>query len=116
MYTANDYNKTLEFKAMDKGEYSPDKNHNFMGQATVGIRCAHIVGNRCIEKIPKKFGEIFFVTGITGVGIVSHEIQHIVNYWCLAKNWNVDRHDEKIAMLTGELNRRFWIEFYKRYA
>ena len=56
------------------------------------------------------------MTGITGVGIVAHEIQHIVNYWCGAKGWNMDAHDEKIASLTGELTRHFWIEFYKRYA
>lgn len=111
MYAANDFNRGIEFR----GQYAPQQNHNFLGQATAGIQAIRIRGNKESRKLPRKFGEIFLVSNKFGVGVVSHEIAHILNYWIDAKHWSREVHDERIARITGDLNACFWVQFYKRY-
>lgn len=107
MYAANDYNKALIRE--------PLVEHNYIGAAIAGISAVRMSGK--VRKIatPRKFGEIFFVTGNMSARIVAHEIQHIINYWVKGKYWDIGKMDERIATMAGDFHRNFWIEFYKRY-
>jgi len=65
--------------------------------------------------LPQKFGEIFLVTGGVSARVVAHEIQHIINYWIKNKCWDIDKMDERIAQMAGDMHRIFWREYFKRY-
>lgn len=61
---------------------------------------------------PRRFGEVHLVIGDHGVGIVAHEIQHLMNYWINFTDWDLEENDEDIAWLCGEIHRAFWNEYY----
>ena len=63
-------------------------------------------------RLPKKFGEIHLYKERCGVGVVAHEIQHILNYWIVANEFNSDEFDEEIARLAGEMTREYWNGYY----
>lgn len=50
-----------------------------------------------------------------GAGIFAHELQHFICSWILCAAWNLVDQYEEIALLTGELTRNFWIEFYRLF-
>jgi hypothetical protein len=108
MYAANDHNESI----IHPGRKTT---HDYLGQATAGINAVRYTGKMRRIAIPRKFGEIFFVTGNMSARVVAHEIQHIVNYWILNKCWDVRKMDERIATITGEMHRVFWREYFRRY-
>ena len=69
--------------------------------------------------LPKFFGEIHLVLNKFGVGIVAHELTHFLFHWLrshldtLLDSGTLD--DEAFAILIGNLNKKFWNAFYKRY-
>jgi hypothetical protein len=63
--------------------------------------------------IGKKFGEIHLVNNTWGSRTASHEIQHIINAYSSAKEWDMVEDDEKIATIAGVLTRSFWCGYYK---
>ena len=53
-----------------------------------------------------------------GAGIVSHELTHAALAHMLdrgVRNFRLLRNDEKLAMIAGELNRKFWKGYYKLF-
>jgi len=69
--------------------------------------------------LPKFFGEIHLVLNKFGVGIVVHELTHFLFYW-MRTHLNIlldaDTFDDEVfSLLMGDLNKKFWNAFYKRY-
>src|SRR4030067_3415784 len=61
---------------------------------------------------PKFFGEIHLVLNKFGVGIIAHELTHFLLNWMRAFNIT---DDEPLALVAGDMNKKFWNAFYKRY-
>jgi hypothetical protein len=98
-------------KAMQAGNSNNfNSDNDYLGSATGNYWGQ--VGKKI--HIPKRFGEIHLIKGILGVGIVSHEIYHLVIYWADAHGWMPIVKDEQLALLCGNLNRRFWNEIYRK--
>src|SRR3972149_12287201 len=62
--------------------------------------------------LPKFVGEIHLVLNKFGVGIVAHELTHFLFHW-MRMHLNID--DEILSLLMGNMNKKFWNAFYKRY-
>lgn len=77
----------------------------YYGLATAGATSATLTGK---IRIAPKFGEIHLVQDGYGIGVVSHEIMHLLNYWIQCKGWELRKHDERIARLNGNLIHGFW--------
>jgi hypothetical protein len=96
--------------------YHPDENRNHYndawGSAPTFPIVRHYPGGRLC--IGKKFGEIHVVKGCWGNRTSAHEIQHIVNAYSSAKNWDMTEDDEKIATIAGVLHRAFWRGYYRK--
>lgn len=80
-----------------------------------GLATAKVVSATLTSKIhiPHKFGEIHLCQNGYSLGVVAHEIMHLLGYWIRCKGWDLDKHDEKIARLNGNLNYGFWKEHAK---
>ena len=75
----------------------------------LGMSCTEVDGQTFI---PKFFGEIHLVLNKFGVGIVAHELTHFLLNWLRE---HLDSDDEKICLLIGNMNKKFWNAFYRRY-
>ncbi len=64
---------------------------------------------RTLKIKPLRYGEIHVVKDDYGVGVAAHEIQHIVCNYALAKGWDMERDNEKIALISGDMTYWFWI-------
>ena len=62
--------------------------------------------------LPKLFGEIHLVLNNFGVGIIAHELTHFLLNWMRAFDIT---DDEPLALVAGDMNKKFWNAFYKRY-
>jgi len=108
MYDADDYNHENTKNADTWIGRTP---RNFLAQAHHGHYAINPNGK---VKLPRKFGEIFFVRDGYGARVVAHEIAHIINYWIGANRLDFyNKDDEHIAKITGELHRQFWNNHYR---
>ncbi len=62
-----------------------------------------------------KAGEIHLIENGYGSRAVAHEIQHFMNDWTLINKLDLEKDDEKIAGLCGNLHMQFWREHYKQW-
>ena len=105
MWAADDWNQ----RRFKRGTL---KEHAYAGQAVCSILALRNRDGK--PKAPRKFGEIWVVRDDCGAGVVSHEVAHMMTFWAQYKAWDIfDKHNEKFAWLTGELNRLFYIGYYK---
>ena len=86
-------------------------------QWEAGKYAACFLGMGSIERdgekfVPVMFGEIHLVLNKFGVGVVTHEITHCVLNWI--REWEVED-DEEICWIMGEMSRKFWNAFHRRY-
>jgi len=62
--------------------------------------------------IPVFYGEMHLVQKRFGVGVIAHEITHCLLNWIRDHE---DIEDEEVCVIAGEMNRKFWNSFYRRY-
>jgi len=73
------------------------------------------VKGKLITLAGKKFGEIHLVRSLIGVGMVAHELMHLVNYWTDFCHWTYWENDEDIAQVMEAVTRDFWNRFYEAF-
>lgn len=113
MYAANDFNASKHRPERVRAENNNE--HNYDAYAAMMI---WFVPKDAGQKIraPKKFGEIHVVYDNYGIGIVTHEVAHIASYWGDFMDWDIyGKHNEKFAHVTGELNRQFYVQHWKKF-
>lgn len=64
------------------------------------------------------FGHIHIPEGESEINLhelIPHEIQHMVTDWILCRKGGqlTPKNEERIATMTGEINKRFWREYEK---
>jgi len=70
------------------------------------------------EKFYPKFqAEIHLVLNEFGVEVVAHELTHWLTGWMQQQETDLDKGDdvEAICRVNGEMNKKFWNAFYRRY-
>jgi hypothetical protein len=81
----------------------------------------HVAVNKKTKKrkCGKKFAELHLLRDQIGGGYIAHEIYHLVNFWSeflIMDPQHLERDDEILATLTGDLTSTFWVSFYARYS
>jgi hypothetical protein len=85
--------------------------------ATSGIyNLAYKSEDEQIVQVPRKFGEVHLVINNFGVGVVAHELQHVLlNYAFALKIDLFGDGQEQFCKIVQNANNKFWTEFYDRY-
>ena len=91
---------------------SPEIKGEWFGRATSCTSSIRPNGKICI---PHKFGEVHLVEDKYNSEIVAHEFMHLINYWVQIKQWDWEKHDERIAWMCGKVHKNFWKKHYQLY-
>jgi hypothetical protein len=113
--SCNIWNTRDEMRAATNGKFDIGGEHSACYIGTLWKITESGIKTKCL-------GHLHFSTEDMGAGIVAHELQHfitnlIATYQEFREGFSLDNIDdiEEICLITGDLTREFWIEFYKRF-
>lgn len=91
-----------------KKELQKDRLDKIIGQYSPNVYTIHPK-----RKIPAKLGTLYFCRDFVGVGVLTHEVQHCLFDLIEKKQWNREKHEERICWYAGEIARRVGVYFRK---